>query len=93
MRFEVDPAGTYVDKASYVVPGAPPNGDAAQIYCDNGTGDLAFCEIEAHAPAPSLAPGESQGQDVNITVARIEEKGLPDFMAGELGIESWRDGL
>ena len=93
MRFDVDPAGTYVDKASYVVPGAPPNGDAAQLYCDTGTGDLAFCEIEAHAPAPALAPGESQGQDISITVARIEERDLPGFMASELGIESWRDGL
>ena len=93
MRFRVDPAGTYVDKASHVLPGAPPNGDAAQIYCDAGTGDLAFCEIEAHAPAPSLAPGESQGQDIAITIARIEERDLPGFMAGELGIESWRDEL
>ena len=93
MRFAVVPAGTYVDKASHVLPGAPPNGDAAQIYCDAGTGDLAFCEIEAHAPAPSLAPGESQGQDIVITVGRIEEKDLTGFMANELGIESWRDGL
>jgi hypothetical protein len=93
MRFAVDPSGTYVDKASHVVPGAPANGDAAQIYCDAGTGDLAFCEIEAHAPAPLLAPGESQGQDISITVARIEEQDLPGFMARELEIESWRDGL
>jgi hypothetical protein len=93
MRFAVDPAGAYVDKASHVLPGAPANGDAAQVYCDSGTGDLAFCEIEAHAPAPMLAPGESQGQDIAIIIARIEEKDLPGFMADELGIESWRDAL
>jgi len=87
MRFDVDPAGTYVDKWSYTVPSAPPNGDAAQAYCDAGTGDLAFCEIESHAPAPSLAPGASEGQDVRITIARLDEQELGSFMKDKLGIE------
>jgi hypothetical protein len=87
MRFDVDPAGTYVDKWSYTVPSAPPNGDAAQAYCDAGTGDLAFCEIESHAPAPSLAPGASEGQDVRITVAGLDEQELGSFMRDKLGME------
>ena len=80
MRFTVDPAGTYVDKASHVVPSAPANGDAAQAYCDPGTGDRAFCEIESHAPAPLLAPGASEGQDILITVARAREEELHEFL-------------
>ena len=87
MRFDVDPAGTYVDKSSYTVPSAPPNGDAAQAYCDAGTGDLAFCEIESHAPAPSLAPGASEGQDVRITIALLDEQALESFTRERLGIE------
>jgi hypothetical protein len=87
MRFDVDPAGTYVDKSSYTVPSAPPNGDAAQAYCDAGTGDLAFCEIESHAPAPSLAPGASSGQDILITIARLDKRDLGSYMRDRLGME------
>jgi hypothetical protein len=88
MRFDADPSGTYVDKFSYTAPSAPPNGDAAQAYCDAGTGDLAFCEIEAHAPAPFLAPGESQGQEVRITIARVADGDLAGFMKDGLGMEA-----
>jgi hypothetical protein len=87
MRFEVDPARTYVDKVSYVAPSRPANGDAAQAYCDAGTGDLAFCEIESHAPAVPLAPGQSQGQDVRISIARVADEELEHFMTEGLGIE------
>jgi len=86
MRFAVDPAGTYVDKASHVVPSAPANGDAAQAYCDPGTGDRAFCEIESHAPAPLLAPGASEGQDVLITVAGVEEQELRGFLGSGIPV-------
>jgi hypothetical protein len=87
MSFDVDAEGTYVDKSSYTVPSAPPNGDAAQAYCDAGTGDLAFCEIESHAPAASLLPGESRGQDIRITIARLDEQDLGSFMRDRLGME------
>ena len=87
MRFDVDPAGTYVDKSSHTVPSAPANGDAAQAYCDAGTGDLAFCEIESHAPAAFLAPGASQGQDILITIARLDRRELAGFMRDNLGME------
>jgi hypothetical protein len=87
MRFDVDPEGTYLDKSSYTAPSAPPNGDAVQAYCDSGTGDLAFCEIESHAPAASLAPGESQGQDVRITLALVGEQDFDGFMREGLGTQ------
>ena len=87
MSFDVDPAGTYVDKASHVVPGAPANGDAAQAYCDAGTGDLAFCEIEAHAPAPFLAPGDAEAQNVTILIASLEEEDIGTYMSEKLGME------
>jgi hypothetical protein len=84
MRFAVDLAGTYVDKFSHVVPSAPANGDAAQAYCDPGTGDRAFCEIESHAPAPLLAPGALEGQDILITIARVDETALRGFLGNEI---------
>ena len=87
MRFDVDPAGTYVDKSSHTVPSAPANGDAAQAYGDAGTGDLAFCEIESHAPAPLLTPGASDGQDILITIARLDAHELAGFMRDNLGME------
>ena len=88
MRFDVDPAGTYLDKVSYVASSTPSNGDAAQAYCDTGTGDLAFCEIESHGPAVSLAPGQSQGQDVRISIAHVGEEELEQFMTEGFGIEA-----
>ena len=87
MRFDVDAEGTYVDKPSYTVPSAPPNGDAAQAFCDAGTGDLAFCEIESHAPSASLLPGESRGQDILITIARLGRQDLGSFMKDRLGMK------
>ena len=39
-----------------------------QAYNDSGTGAMAFAEIEAHAPAVTLAPGERQVFDVVLRV-------------------------
>ncbi len=94
-RFAVDPAGTYLDKpeppsgaaatGSASGTAALGNGDAAQAYNDPGTGDWAFCEIEAHAPAVELLPGESQAADIEILVARSDEQGMRRILSSELG--------
>ena len=85
MTFETDPGGAYVDRspASWAAPVG--NGDAAQVYGDPGTGPLAFCEIEAHAPAPLLPPGETMRQDIAITIASLAENEL-EGLARNLGM-------
>ena len=86
MTFETDPGGTYVDRspASWAAPVG--SGDAAQVYGDSGTGPMAFCEIEAHAPAPLLEPGASKAQDIAITIVNLGEEELGTFMKERLGI-------
>ena len=37
-------------------------------------------------PRRSLAPGASAGQDIHITIARVDEQELGSFMADRLGI-------
>ncbi len=44
------------------------HGDALQAYNSPLSGEQAFCELECHAPAASLAPGQADGQDVEIEV-------------------------
>jgi hypothetical protein len=87
MRFDVDPRGTYVDGSPSRTPPASSGGDAAQIYGDEGTGPLAFCEIESHAPALDLASGESQSQDVHITIAKGSWSEIAAVMSEGLGVE------
>jgi hypothetical protein len=87
LRFAVDPDGTYLDKPDHSGAGAALNGDAAQAYNDPGTGDLAFCEIEAHAPAPRLAPGESSGAELSIIIARLGAGDLEAFFSQKLGMD------
>jgi hypothetical protein len=67
LRFPIDRGGTYVDQPFLGGPVA--NGDPVQAYNDPGIGDLAFCELEAHAPAVKLRPGESQEFEIEMSVA------------------------
>jgi hypothetical protein len=87
MSWDADRAGTYVDRPPSPGVPAPVNGDTAQVYCDQGTGDFAFCEIESHAPAPFLPPGRSEPQDIRISIARVDERDFEAYMTDRLGIE------
>lgn len=87
MSWDSDPNRAYVDTPASSGHAASPNGDAAQAYCDAGTGGLAFCEIESHAPAPYLAPGESEAQDIQISIARLGGQDVADYMSERLGME------
>jgi Family of unknown function (DUF6786) len=66
-RFHVEPDGVYVDRPRDL-PNA--NGDAAQVYNAPEAGALSFFEMEAHAPAVVLRPGEEQVQVIEILVFR-----------------------
>ena len=79
LRFAVDPDGTYLDRASGGR-SMPSNGDAVQAYNYPGTGDAAFSEIEAHAPAVRLEPGERQVFDIEMTVASGTLAGVMSFL-------------
>jgi hypothetical protein len=86
-RFAVDAAGTYLDKPVNAGVPAPGNGDAVQAYNDPGIGDMAFCEIEAHAPAAAIAPGGSQEAEIEILAARADEPRMREILARELGFD------
>jgi hypothetical protein len=68
-RFAVDARGVYVDKPAHDGPDGSGNGDPIQAYNSPETGARAFAEIECHAPASGLAPGQSCGHDISITAA------------------------
>jgi hypothetical protein len=71
LRFPVDPAGTYLDRPlSLLAAESAGQGDAVQAYNDPGTGEMAFSEIEVHAPARSLEPGQWQSFEIEVTVRR-----------------------
>lgn len=55
--FDIPENAVYVDKP-YKDKRA--DGDVIQIYNHSEGGDMAFSELEIHAPAPFLLPGESQ---------------------------------
>lgn len=81
MSFPIDPSQTYVDRPSFPASSrAADNGDAVQAYNDPATGELSFSEIEAHAPAATLGPGESQSQEIEITVAAGPKRDVELFM-------------
>jgi hypothetical protein len=40
-----------------------------QVYNDPGTGPLAFCELEAHAPSVRLEPGARQSFSLDMLFA------------------------
>ena len=82
-KFAVDPAGNYLDMPAP----AAGNGDAVQAYNDPGTGEMAFCEIEAHAPAARLPPGGSQEVEIEIIVARADQPGMREILSRELGFD------
>ena len=64
VRWPVSPEALYLDK-----PLAEPGlGDALQAYNSPLDGREAFCEMECHAPAVSLAPGQEEGQSVEIRI-------------------------
>jgi hypothetical protein len=90
-RFAVDPSGTYLDKPVTAGIPAAGNGDAAQAYNDPGIGEMAFCEIEAHAPTATLSPGGNQKVDIDIMVARADEPGMREILSGELGFDAGAD--
>ena len=78
LRFPVDPAGTYLDRPySPLAVGSAGPGDAVQAYNDPGTGAMAFSEIEVHAPAYSLEPGQCQCFEIEVTVRRVLSPGRP----------------
>ncbi len=93
LSFPVDPLGLYLDKPSHTGPGSEGNGDAAQAYNDPGTGELAFCEIEAHSPAPRLESGQSLAAGLSILVACLGTEELDGFLAKRLGMEGIPLGL
>jgi hypothetical protein len=57
VRCAASPSGLYAD-----------GGDVLQAYNSPFSGPQAFCELECHAPAATLAPGQADGQDVEIEV-------------------------
>lgn len=65
LRFPCSPEGPYLD-GPLSEPGSP--GDALQAYNSPLSGREAFCELESHAPAAILAPGQTQQQTVEIEV-------------------------
>jgi hypothetical protein len=67
--FAYNPAAQYVDKPSE---DSRNSGDAVQIYNHYEGGAMAFAELECHAPAETLAPGEEQAFAVEML-----------FLAGE----------
>jgi hypothetical protein len=58
LRCPTPAAGAYLD-----------GGDALQVYNSPLCGREAFCELECHAPAPVLEPGQAAGQELEIEVA------------------------
>ena len=70
-RCRLQPSGTYLDKPPQTVYG---NGDALQLYNHFDAG-LPFSELECHAPARVLLPGDRQSATVDYFLAkgRLEE--------------------
>jgi hypothetical protein len=65
--------GRYVDR--------PPDyadapGDVLQVYNSPLVGDEAFCELECHAPAPLIAPGQEQSWPVEILILEGPEPAI-----------------
>jgi hypothetical protein len=82
--FTVEPEGVYVDKPSCEGRDAEGNGDAIQAYNSPETGEWAFAEIECHAPALRLEPGQAQAFDIDITVAESSDAGLAELLRREV---------
>ena len=87
MSFAVQADGVYLDKPAHSGPEALRNGDAVQAYNDPGRGELAFCEIEAHASAALLEPGESCIADIEVTIARLGGDEMHAYLSSIPGME------
>lgn len=68
LSFPVDPRGAYLDEPWFGPGSGSGEGDAVQAYNDAGTGECAFSEIEVHAPAARLEPGEPQSFEIAMTL-------------------------
>jgi hypothetical protein len=73
--FEIDHDAIYVDKP-YNSDRA--NGDVIQIYNHSEGGKLAFAELEAHAPAVLLLPGETQTFKIDMFFLTGTKKEIAD---------------
>lgn len=82
LEFSIDPSGVYLDTHSHEREAEGSCGDAVQAYNDPGTGDLAFSEIEAHAPAVPLEPGEQQAFACDLTIASGPERAVRGLAEG-----------
>jgi Family of unknown function (DUF6786) len=82
-RFAVDPDGVYVDRPPDL-PSA--NGDAAQVYNAPQPGPLNFFEMEAHAPAEVLKPGQEQEHALEILVYRGPKASILSAATRLLGV-------
>ena len=80
LSFAVDPSGVYLDRPSHGQEAETSNGDAVQAYNDPGTGDLAFSEIEAHAPALRLEPGQRQFIQIEMVIAAGPEHEIVEYI-------------
>jgi hypothetical protein len=66
LRSAVDPNGRYLDAPA----GDTSNGDAFQAYSHFESGRRYFHELEAHAPAVVLEPGQDQMHTVDLLIYR-----------------------
>lgn len=85
LRFPLDPRGEYLDKPWYDRWAVEGEGDAVQAYNDPGTGEQAFSEIEVHAPAVRLEPGQGQAFEIEISLACGSREELLRLLETETG--------
>ena len=69
MRCPVDPTARYIDGPPFRDIG---NGDVLQCYNSPDAEALDFCELEAHAPAARLSPGETTESEEEILLFKDE---------------------
>ena len=87
LRFEVDPEARYLDRSSWEGEEGSTNGDPVQAYNSPALGENAFAEIEAHAPAAFLSPGECQSIKMEITIAESSGNSMQALIKSELGVD------
>jgi len=80
LAFAVDRSGVYLDRPSHEPEAESSGGDAVQAYNDPGEGELAFSEIEAHAPAVRLGPGQRQSFHIEMTIAARPEHEIMEYI-------------
>jgi hypothetical protein len=73
--FSMDPEGKYVDKPREFV---RENGDAVLVYNHSGKGKTTFAELQCHAPAPFLAPGEEQVFPVSLVFLQGKKEAVSE---------------